>query len=247
MHMTFVGIGSGNPDHLTGQAIRAIRDADIVLIPVKPDEKQELASLREAICDMYLSGADIRRFAMPERDSTISDYRVRVEHWHDAIATLWNDTIGPRDTGRVVMLVWGDPSLFDSTLRIAQRLQAMRPVTIDVVAGITSLQLLTAAHAIPLNSVAEPILITTGRQLRDNGWPDGVDTLAVMLDGACAFQTLDTTGVEIWWGAYLGMQGEILRAGALVDVAHDIITTRAAARAERGWVMDIYLLRRTAP
>ncbi|HAY10364.1 MAG TPA: precorrin-6A synthase (deacetylating), partial [Thauera sp.] len=76
---------------------------------------------------------------------------------------------------------------------------------VSVVPGITSLQVLTAAHRIPLNDVAAPVMITTGRRLREQGWPVGVDTVAVMLDGNCAFTTLEGAGIEIWWGAYVGM------------------------------------------
>ena len=74
-----------------------------------------------------------------------------------------------------------------------------------VIPGLTSLQMLTARHAIPLNTLGGPVQITTGRQLRDHGWPDGVATLAVMLDGSCAFADLPPEDVAIWWGAYLGM------------------------------------------
>ena len=118
-------------------------------------------------------------------------------------------------------------------------------MTVTVVPGITSLQALTAAHAIPLNDVAAPVLITTGRRLREAGWPDGVDTLAVMLDGGCAFDTLDPAGVTIWWGAYLGMAYEELASGPLATVGPRIVADRAALRARHGWIMDIYLLRRT--
>ena len=30
-----IGIGTGNPDHVTGQAIRALNGADLILIPKK--------------------------------------------------------------------------------------------------------------------------------------------------------------------------------------------------------------------
>lgn len=245
MRLTFIGIGSGNPDHLTGEAIRAISQADQVLIALKAGERSELAALRDKICDLYLTKSGAKRvfFPMPERDGRIGDYAQRVDAWHDEIAALWDRHIDG-SVQEVVMLVWGDPSLFDSSLRIADRLKASRDLTIRVLAGITSLQLLTAAHAIPLNTIGAPVIITTGRQLAAEGWPAGADTLAVMLDGDCAFQTLEAGGVDIWWGAYLGMQGEMLIHGALETAGLQIMAARAAARAQRGWIMDIYLLRR---
>ncbi len=245
MRLTFIGIGSGNPDQLTGEAIRALAQADQVLIPIKSGDRKELAALRDTICDLYLTKSDAKRayFQMPERDARIADYTLRVDAWHDEIAALWDQSIDPA-AQEVIMLVWGDPSLFDSSLRIANRLTARRDITIRVLAGITSLQLLTAAHAIPLNMIGEPVMITTGRKLATSGWPAGVDTLAIMLDGDCAFQTLDPRRVDIWWGAYLGMQDQILIHGPLETAGPQILAQRAKARIERGWIMDIYLLRR---
>ena len=68
------------------------------------------------------------------------------------------------------MLVWGDPSLYDSSLRIVDRLRDDGlDIRVRVIPGITSLQALTAAHAIPLNRLGAPVLITTGRQVRGAG------------------------------------------------------------------------------
>ena len=96
-----------------------------------------------------------------------------------------------------------------------------------------------------LNDIGAPVVITTGRQLRDHGWPKGVDTVVVMLDGACAFQTLETKGIDIWWGAYLGMQNQLLIAGPLEEKGPTILETRAKARQNHGWVIDIYLMRKS--
>jgi precorrin-6A synthase len=244
--LTLVGIGTGNPDHLTRQAIRALNDADVILIPRKGAAKADLADLRRAICaDVVTNPATkLVEFDLPVRDASNPDYLSRVEDWHDAIALCWANAVasalGP--TGKVALLVWGDPSLYDSTLRIAARLKPAPRVT--VIPGITSLQALCAAHAIALNDIGAPVLITTGRQLRDHGWPASADTLAVMLDGDCAFQSLDPQGVTIWWAGYVGMAEEMLFSGPLATTGRKIIAARAAARAQHGWIMDIYLLRR---
>lgn len=248
IELTLIGIGTGNPDHLTLQAIRALNACDLVLIPRKGASKADLAELRRAICAEAIRSAKTRivEFDLPVRDAANPDYRAAVDDWHDAIAQVWTDTItaeiGPR--GRVALLVWGDPSLYDSTLRIAGRVGRVLPLSVEVVPGITSLQVLTAAHRIPLNEVGEPFLVTTGRQLREKGWPAGVDTIAVMLDGECSFQALASAGVTIWWGAYLGMENELLLSGPLAEVSGRIVAARAEARACHGWIMDVYILRK---
>ena len=146
--------------------------------------------------------------------------------------------------GPVALLVWGDPGLYDSTLRIADRLEP-RP-TIRVVPGITALQALTAAHAIPFNTIDGTVCVTTGQQLRAMGMPPGAETVLVMLDGKCSFTELAEQDLHIWWGAFLGMPQQILAAGFLSSVGPDIVARRAQARAQHGWIMDTYLLRRVA-
>jgi precorrin-6A synthase len=238
-----IGIGTGNPDHLTGQAVRALNGADLILIPRKGDAKSDLADLRRTIVAQVVTGAvRVAEYDVPVRASQ-DDYLGAVNDWHDAIAGVWADAIAAHlpGGGDVALMVWGDPSLYDSTLRIASRLP---DVSVQVVPGITSLQVLTAAFAIPLNTLGAPVMITTGRQLRDHGWPAGADTVVVMLDSGGAFTAVDPAGVQIWWGAYVGMAEQVLIHGALAEVGPRIVEERARLRAAHGWIMDIYLMRR---
>ena len=246
--LVLVGIGMGNPDHLTGQAIKALQNADLILIPEKGNEKSDLADLRAVICEKLLSPIpQIARFRLPVRDPKESSYLKRVTDWHEKIALLWRDEIFKHcpNGGRVALMIWGDPSLYDSSLRIANRLIAEeQKVSINVVPGLTSVQLLTAAHKIPLNTLAEPVMIMTGRNLSDGGWPNTVKTAVVMLDGDCSFDQLDGKDYTIWWGAFLGMPEQILASGPLHQCCEDIKVLRANARTEHGWIMDSYLLRK---
>jgi precorrin-6A synthase len=248
IELHLIGIGTGDPAHLTEAARMAMNAADLILLPRKGDRASDLMTLRRAICAAVLTGPTrVVAFDLPERDPA-APYRAAVDAWHDDIAAAWRTQISMHlpQGGRLALLVWGDPSLYDSTLRIAERLRADgMDIRVRVVPGITALQALTAAHAIPLNDLAAPVLITTGRRLRDGGWPAGVDTLAVMLDGGTAFETLDAEGIDIWWGAYLGMEQQALIAGPLHTVGQEIARRRAALRREHGWIMDVYLLRRT--
>ncbi|UOA28695.1 precorrin-6A synthase (deacetylating) [Pseudosulfitobacter sp. DSM 107133] len=247
--LSLIGIGAGNPKHLTLQAIDALNGCDLILIPRKGAQKDDLAALRREICAQVLNdpGPDIREFDLPQRDADNPQYRDGVDDWHDAIADAWLHEIrtGLPDGGRVGFLVWGDPSLYDSTMRIAERLETVLPLSVEIIPGITSLQALTAGHVIPLNTIGDAVTITTGRQLRQHGWPTGARTVAVMLDGTYAFQSLpQQPQTDIWWSAYAGMPNEIRISGPLHKVTAKIIATRAEARADHGWIMDIYLLRR---
>lgn len=249
--LTLIGIGTGNPDHVTLEAAKAMNAADLILIPLKGEDKADLAGLRLEICRSCVTNpaARIESFDLPVRDPGTPDYLRRVNDWHDEIAAVWAASItahlGQGGGAKVAFLVWGDPSLYDSTLRIAERLARQMPLRLKVVPGITAIQTLCAAHAIPLNDLAAPVTITTGRRLREAGWPEGADTAVVMLDSGGAFAALDPAGVTIWWGAYVGMENQILLSGPLAEMADVITQTRAKARADHGWIMDIYLMRRS--
>ena len=240
-----VGIGTGNPEHITIQARRAIEEADSILIPYKGSEKSELVDVRLKICKEIVNGkkTKIVQFDLPKRDLSYS-YQEGVEKWHDNVARVWSSTIRENcsEGTKVALLIWGDPSLYDSSLRIAERIKPK--LKIQVFAGITSIQALTAAHQIPINEVGEPFVVTTGRKLLECGFPQGVKTAAVMLDGKCSFQSLREKNLYIYWGAYLGMENEMILKGWVKDVAKKIIEIRADARNLNGWIMDSYILQK---
>lgn len=233
-----IGIGTGSESHLTLEGVQAMREAAVILLPHKGDDKDDLAAIRYRLIEKVGAEAKVVPFEYPVRDPVLP-YLERVEAWHDEIARRWQEAC-PEPDGPVALLVWGDPSLYDSTIRIAARLNPAP--RLRVVPGITAVQALTAAHAIPLNTVNGPILVTTGRRLRDEGWPEGADTVVVMLDGEASFQELSGR-LDIWWGAYLGSPQQVLHSGSLPEVADEIVALRAEHRARNGWIMDTYLLR----
>ncbi|GIT87844.1 precorrin-6A synthase (deacetylating) [Roseobacter sp. OBYS 0001] len=237
-----IGIGTGAMSHITLEGRQAIRDAAVILLPRKGAGKDDLATVRLKIIEAAGAQAKVVPFEMPVRDETLP-YQERVALWHDQIALAWQGALAETEiTGPVALLVWGDPGLYDSTLRIAERLSP-RP-TIRVVPGVTALQALTAAHAIPFNTIDGSVCVTTGQQLRTHGLPGNAETAVVMLDGKCSFMALDDPDLMIWWGAFLGMPEQITIKGRLRAVGTQIVEKRAKARADHGWIMDTYLLRK---
>lgn len=245
-----IGIGPGNPDFITAQAIAALGRVDVFFLPDKGEEKAALRHLREEICQRFIPHARYRfePVNIPQREAAPADYRATVAQWHrdvgDAYAAAFSAHLPEGACGG--LLVWGDPALYDSTLRILDDLKTRLgfALELEVIPGISAVQVLTARHGTVLNRIGEPVLITTGRRLAE-GFPPDVGSVVVMLDGEQAFRRIDPEGLEIFWGAYLGMAEEILLAGPLAAVAEQITAAREAARARHGWIMDIYLLRRS--
>lgn len=249
-----IGIGAGDPDHLTFQAVAAMRRADVFFGIDKGAVKDDLAALRGELLDRHVEGGyRVVDAPDPERDRDASGtaYRDAVLDWQDRRAGLYAamiaDELGPDGVG--AFLVWGDPSLYDGTLRLLAGIREADVATggqgfdIESVPGVSSVAALAAAHRLILNRVGGSVLVTTGRRLAA-GMPRDVDDVVVMLDGATTFATLPDDDVAIYWGAYLGTPDEILVSGDLQKVKDEIVRVRARARERKGWIMDTYLLRR---
>ncbi|KQU98039.1 precorrin 6A synthase [Mesorhizobium sp. Root102] len=251
-----IGIGAGNADHMTVQAISGLNQADVLFIPDKGEKKNDLAELRRHICDRFVTNPKSRRveFDVPVRDLPVENgpdlsYRSTVDDWHEAIAAIYESLIRDEiaEDGCGAFLIWGDPSLYDSALRILERVRLRGNVAfeLEVIPGITAVQALAASHKMALNRIGDSVLITTGRRLTEEGMPDNAGSAVVLLDGKCAFNTLADKDLIIHWGAYLGTKDEITLSGRLGDVGEEIEKTREEARKRKGWIMDTYLLRKS--
>jgi precorrin-6A synthase len=221
-----IGIGAGDPEHLTLQAVAAMNRADVFFTIDKGEAKGDLAALRATVLDRHVTGPyRVVTARDPERDRSAPSgrYAGAVADWQERRAALYErmltDELGDDDGG----------------------------VAFEVVSipGISAVQALAAAHRIALNRVGRPVTVTTGRRLADEGPPPGADDVVVMLDAVDAFAALPgDDGWEIFWGAYLGTPDEALVHGPLQQVKAEIVRRRAELRARKGWIMDTYLLRR---
>lgn len=241
-HIHVIGIGVGDPGYLTGQAIKALNDTQVFFAADKGDGAADLLALRRQVCDRFIRRTGYRFVELPDPPrAKDADYLTAVADWHAARAQIWStaiaDELGPAGVG--AFLAWGDPSLYDSTLRILEAVAAEIDISYDVIPGITAVQALTARHRIPLNDVGEPVLITTGRQLRTHGLSGSA---VVMLDADCSFLRC-AADTRIWWGAYLGTEHEMLVSGTVEGVGSQIVDLRTGGRARHGWILDTYLLR----
>ncbi|MGZ9738244.1 precorrin-6A synthase (deacetylating) [Pseudomonas sp. GNP012] len=247
--LLIIGIGAGNPDYITMQAVKALNQVDIFFLMDKGESKDKLIDLRREICERYITDHAYRfvQAHSPERERGEVDYRSSVDDLNlvkqQTFERLINEELSDDQCGG--FLVWGDPTLYDSTIRILQAIQASGACEFEfeVIPGITSVQALAAQHKVALNQIGRSVEITTGRRLAAEQVSDA-DSLVVMLDAQDAYHQVADQDTEIYWGAYLGTPDEILISGKLKDVADEIERVRKAARLANGWIMDTYLLRK---
>ncbi|MFF4394639.1 precorrin-6A synthase (deacetylating) [Streptomyces sp. NPDC001480] len=246
-----IGIGAGDPDQLTLQAVKALRGTDVFFLLEKGEVKSDLTRLRRDMLDAHLPAGTYRLVEArdPERDRSAGGaaYSPAVGDWRSARAGIYERLITEElgEDERGAFLVWGDPALYDSTLGILQEVLERGAVAFeyDVVPGISSVSALAARHRTGLNRVARPVQITTGRRLSE-GFPEHVDDVVVMLDAQQTFRQYADDDIDIYWGAYIGTPDEILVSGPIAEAAPRIERLRAEARERKGWIMDTYLLRR---
>jgi precorrin-6A synthase len=245
-----IGIGAGDPDYITLQAIKALNQVDVFFILEKGPLKASMIALRKEICRRHIQDRPYRfaEAVSPPWDRDSADYDATVDGLNRDKQAVFESLIDGLAEGECgAFLVWGDPMLYDSTIRILDAIVAGGKygnfIDYEVIPGISSVQALAARHRITLNSIAQPVEITTGRRLAE-GFPEGADSVVVMLDGQNTYLRYADQDIEIYWGAYLGTPDEILIAGPLKEVAARIEQTRAEAREAHGWIMDVYLLRK---
>ena len=249
--LEIIGIGMGDPEQLTLQAVAALGRVDVVLLVDKGETTRDLVDLRAQMMARH-GRPDLRVVPIPDprRDRQSPDYQGAVRDWHQRRVLAYEqallDHLAP--DGCAGILVWGDPALYDSTIRIVDgiRERGIVPLDVHVRPGISAVQALAAAHGVVLHGSGEPVVITTGRRLAE-AIAGGAPTVVVMLDGDLECRTCTGRGLEILWGAYLGDPRQTLIRGPLDEVIDEIVAVRARLRARHGWIMDTYLLRSSVP
>ncbi|MFD4326831.1 precorrin-6A synthase (deacetylating) [Nocardioides sp. NPDC058538] len=246
-----IGVGPGDPDQVTLEAVSAMRSVDYFLVTDKSGTAKggmpdPLVRAREELLDRHLSTparvvkvADAPRERREEFTGTDAEYRKAVADWHRARVERYLDVLAEHP-GDVGFLVWGDPAFYDSTIRVVDQIAEQLDVEVDVIPGISSVQLLAARHRLVLHDVGRPLYVTTGRAVLE-AVEAGHDNLVVMLN-----RVVDLPGLEdwrIWWGGNLGTPEEELVAGTVGEVLPAIESARTRLRETSGWVMDVYLLR----
>jgi precorrin-4/cobalt-precorrin-4 C11-methyltransferase len=216
-----VGVGPGDPELVTVKAVRVLREADVILVPVlaAADAEKPEPGRAEAIIRAYVDASVIKRLEFALNDTGGITPR-RTAAWQQAAAAAAAEFAGGAAT--IAFGTLGDPNLYSTFSYLAQTVRELVPdVQVETVPGITAMQDLASRAGISLAEGTEPVTLVplnAGPGALDRALAHGGTVVgykvgaaaspapAILRDRLHAVGRLD--GAVI--GARLGLPGELI-------------------------------------
>ncbi|WP_327366629.1 precorrin-2 C(20)-methyltransferase [Streptomyces sp. NBC_01217] len=209
-----VGVGPGDPELVTVKGVNALRDAEVVVVPVMDTGERGRA---EATVLHYVAAEKVVRvvFALNERTD-----RARREAAWDAAGERVAELL--RTHGSVAFATIGDPNVYSTFTYLAHTIEELLPGTaVETVPGITAMQDLAARSGAVLTEGTEPLTlvpVTAGAAVLKQAL-EGPGTVVAYKFGRLAAEVataLRETGrtEDAVWGSALGLPEESIRPAA---------------------------------
>jgi len=131
--LTCVGCGPGDPELLTVKAVKAIKNADVIMCPTSKEGKESIAySIISTIVDNSKK-PEIVNLVFP----MVKDKDILEDTWKKNTRTIAESVQSGKN---VVYLTVGDPSLYSTWIYIHRELREKYPdVKINIIPGIVSM------------------------------------------------------------------------------------------------------------
>ncbi|ADU46724.1 GNAT family N-acetyltransferase [Intrasporangium calvum] len=243
-----VGIGLGDRAHLTGAGVAALDTLDVfvVLEPGAAAQRELLAAV--------LTDPGAHRFieptAHPSEPGSVGSpaaYGVgSVSERVTAIVRELGELAPPAAT--VGLLVPGVPALEAAAHELATALADRLGIGVAITPGVGAAQLLAARHGITLGRDGTGVHAISGQHLVDTYQPHDGDAVVVAdAELRCLELAELYPDLEVFWGAHLDRDDEVLVSGRLGDLAATLTAARRRAEDASGWLLDAYVVRPSEP
>ena len=141
-----VGVGPGDPELLTLKAMRALKEADVVVHFAKAGNASNARSIVAGHLEPGVIELSLRYPVTTEIPSDAPSYCSQIAEFHDASAAA---VAAHLDAGRTVAVICeGDPLFYGSYMHLHVRLAAHYPT--DVIAGVTGMSGCWSAVGTPI-------------------------------------------------------------------------------------------------
>ncbi|QGF22912.1 precorrin-2 C(20)-methyltransferase [Raineyella fluvialis] len=214
-----VGVGPGDPELITVKAVRALEEADIILVP-RTERSANTAGRADTIVTTAVPSAAGRivatPFSMRERSGVGPERRAAWAESRDAAVRAFRE--GART---VCFATVGDPSVYSTFSYLAAEVAGeIEDLRIEVVPGITAMQALAAAGRTPLvegREVLALVPVTGGVDVLTAAL-ETADTVVAYKAGRHLPEVLDAIAAtrpehDVTIGTDVGLAGEVLRDG----------------------------------
>ncbi|MEU5881315.1 precorrin-2 C(20)-methyltransferase [Spirillospora sp. NPDC047279] len=206
-----IGVGPGDPELVTAKAVRLLRAADVVLVPVMALDEEGRA---ESVVRAHTGKAERVVFALNDRGGVTAERAAAWDGAADRVVRAFAE--GART---VVFATIGDPNVYSTFTYLAQTVRERRPgAVVETVPGITAMQDLAARSGTVLTEGAESLTlvpVTRGTARLGAALEHG-DTVVAYKFGAVAEEVVEVLKDagrldEAVYGERLGLDGEDVR------------------------------------